>query len=395
MAPSEPTAAVAAATDVLLPPATAEAIRERLVRLADDVVDAITAEVPSYEDALGGRMGTTIRQAVQLALGGFLSLASGRRGAEPRTPTAPAVDGAYQLGRGEARAGRTTEALLSAYRIGARVSWRQMSEVAVAGGLPADTMASFAELVFAYIDELSASSVAGHTDELASTGRVRQRRLERLARHLVEGASAETLTADAEEADWSAPTTLTALVVPQAQVRPTLAGLSAATLQLLDVPGLEAASAAARPRGARAPPRDAAAPARGPRRGGRARPALAGRAALGGAGPARPRGGAGRRHRGAPGLAGAHRRPRGAGRPARPGARADGRPEAGRGGEAGGHTLRAWLLHQGRREEVAAALFVHPQTVRYRMGQLRELFGDDLDDPGTVLRLVLALGAHP
>ncbi|WP_435746534.1 helix-turn-helix domain-containing protein [Nocardioides sp. SYSU DS0663] len=56
-------------------------------------------------------------------------------------------------------------------------------------------------------------------------------------------------------------------------------------------------------------------------------------------------------------------------------------------------TLRAWLLHQGRREDVAAALFVHPQTVRYRMGQLRELYGDRLDDPALVLRLTLAVGA--
>ena len=55
-------------------------------------------------------------------------------------------------------------------------------------------------------------------------------------------------------------------------------------------------------------------------------------------------------------------------------------------------TLRAWLLLQGRRDDVAAALFVHPQTVRYRMGQLRELYGDRLDDPDTVLALTLALG---
>ena len=54
-------------------------------------------------------------------------------------------------------------------------------------------------------------------------------------------------------------------------------------------------------------------------------------------------------------------------------------------------TLRAWLLHQGRREDIAAALFVHPQTVRYRMGQLRDLYGDKLDDPDTVLALTLAL----
>jgi DNA-binding PucR family transcriptional regulator len=56
-------------------------------------------------------------------------------------------------------------------------------------------------------------------------------------------------------------------------------------------------------------------------------------------------------------------------------------------------TLRSWLLHQGRRDDVAEELFVHPQTVRYRMGQLRDLYGDRLDDPDTVLQLVLVLGA--
>jgi DNA-binding PucR family transcriptional regulator len=54
-------------------------------------------------------------------------------------------------------------------------------------------------------------------------------------------------------------------------------------------------------------------------------------------------------------------------------------------------TLRSWLLHHGRREEIASDLFVHPQTVRYRMGQLRDLYGDRLDDPETVLELTLAL----
>jgi DNA-binding PucR family transcriptional regulator len=54
-------------------------------------------------------------------------------------------------------------------------------------------------------------------------------------------------------------------------------------------------------------------------------------------------------------------------------------------------TLRAWLLYQGRRDDIAAALFVHPQTVRYRMGQLRELYGERLDDPSTIRDLTLAL----
>ncbi len=58
-------------------------------------------------------------------------------------------------------------------------------------------------------------------------------------------------------------------------------------------------------------------------------------------------------------------------------------------------TLRSWLLHHGRRDDVAAELFVHPQTVRYRMGQLRELFGDRLDDPEAVLELTIALAVLP
>jgi len=49
------------------------------------------------------------------------------------------------------------------------------------------------------------------------------------------------------------------------------------------------------------------------------------------------------------------------------------------------------LLHQGRRDAVAAELHVHAQTVRLRMGQVRELYGDQLDDPATVLDLLLAL----
>jgi DNA-binding PucR family transcriptional regulator len=37
--------------------------------------------------------------------------------------------------------------------------------------------------------------------------------------------------------------------------------------------------------------------------------------------------------------------------------------------------LRAWLDHQGRVPHVAAALRVHPQTVRYRMAALRDPSG--------------------
>ena len=91
------------------------------------------------------------------------------------------------------------DALLAAYRVGRRVAWREMADAAAAGGPAAETMAQFAELVFAYIDELSAASVAGHTDELSTTGRVRERYLERLGQHLLAGAAADALSARAAE----------------------------------------------------------------------------------------------------------------------------------------------------------------------------------------------------
>ena len=56
-------------------------------------------------------------------------------------------------------------------------------------------------------------------------------------------------------------------------------------------------------------------------------------------------------------------------------------------------TLAAWLDHQGSVPRVAEALHVHPQTVRYRLGQLRELFGDGLEDPQARFELGLALRA--
>ncbi|MEY2535081.1 MAG: hypothetical protein QOF29_2991, partial [bacterium] len=57
-------------------------------------------------------------------------------------------------------------------------------------------------------------------------------------------------------------------------------------------------------------------------------------------------------------------------------------------------TLRAWLDHPGQVQAVAERLHVHPQTVRYRVAQLRELFGEALDDPDARFELSLALRAQ-
>src|SRR3954447_462450 len=217
--------------DIAVPRAVAEAMRPGLPSVAQAAVAEIIVEVPSYADAFQGDMGQVIGNAVEMALGGFLELATARSGADASTPIQPALDGAYELGRGEARSGRSMDALLAAYRVGARVSWRHMSASAVGAGLTAERLARFAELVFAYIDQLSASSVAGHSDELATTGRVRERYLERLADRLLTGAPLPELSAVAERAGWAPPRTLTAVVLPETKVHGALVSLDPRTLR--------------------------------------------------------------------------------------------------------------------------------------------------------------------
>ena len=98
------------------------------------------------------------------------------------------------------------------------------------------------------------------------------------------------------------------------------------------------------------------------------------------------------RHRGAPRRAGAHAPTREALADLR--ARvlaplADLRPATAR--EARRDAARPGCCTRAAATRSPPSCFVHPQTVRYRMGQLRELYGDRLDDPAAVLELVIAL----
>jgi len=395
-------AGVLGTSGLALDPHVVSTLRARLPTVAARTVEAVTAEVPGYTGALTGTMRENIALAVQTALGAFLQLAEQSKDSDPSTPLQPAIEGAYALGRGEARSGRTMDALLAAYRVGARVSWREMSATAVDGGLPAPTVAQFAELVFAYIDQLSAASVAGHTDELATTGRVRQRYLEKLGQDLVAGAPVDVLLAGAERADWGPPESLTAVVLPAVRVRGVVALLDSRTLVVSgDLVGLEGAATKTV---LLVPDADGVNRVQLLR-------LLQGRPAV--VGPGRPwtqvassydravRAGELTAPTSGPVDTDEHLAALVLG--ADPEAVADLRARVLaplsdlRPGTAErlAETLRSWLLHQGRREQVAADLVVHPQTVRYRMTQLRDLYGDRPTAPETVLELIVALAVPP
>lgn len=379
-------------------------LRAELPAVAAATATAVITEVPGYSALRGGPEGATLDEAVELALRGFLNVASRSKSSDAASPLQPALDGAYALGRGEARSGRTMDVLLAAYRVGARIAWREWSRVPIAANLDAKWLATFAELVFAYIDELSAASVSGHAEELATSDRSRQRDLERFTRRLLAGGSVDALQADSDRAGWQPPAALTAVLVSAVGARGIRPLVDPRSLQLTDdLPGVENDDEL----------RVFLVPSIGPSGRDQLKRVLAGRGAI--LGPERAWAQAGLSYTRAlqvrnleletppadvvdaddhlveivigsdPGALGDLR--------ARVLAPLESlRPSA---VEKLTETLRAWLLHQGRREDIAAALFIHPQTVRYRMSQLRELYGDRLDDPGTVLAATIALGIAP
>lgn len=378
------------------------AMRAALPRVAESVIAAVIAEVPSYSEPFRGRMGRIIENAVELALSGFLeSLAGARPGADQLQRV---FDAAFQLGQGEARSGRSMDALAAAYRIGTHRAWDDLSAIAVRSGLPAQEVARFAGLVFDYLDQLSAVSVAGHAAQLADDDRLRERQRSTLALALVSGQPETELREAADRAGWPIPETLTAVVLQRSAAALARVQLDERTLELdsdlaalvewpqhvvLLVPGTGTGRRSRAPLMAAVGQLDAI------------------------VGPARPwtevRSSLERAIRvleldlRAEGTDGALDTDEhlaslvlGADEIARADLKArvlqplaDLRPGA---AEKLTETLRTWLFCQGRRDDIAAALFVHPQTVRYRLGQLRELYGEQLDDPVFVRDASIALG---
>src|SRR5215216_7216040 len=200
-----------------LPPGVAEVLRPELPALADEIVDELSHGVPDYARPLEGPFGQALRHGVEEALGRFTTIVA-TPGADPDAGREVYVN----LGRGEMRAGRSLDALLAAYRLGARVAWRRLAAAGERAGLSPRTLYTLAEAIFAYIDELSADSIEGYAREQAAAAGALQRRRQRLAALLVQEppATPAAVEAAAANAAWRLPRTLAALVVEAGDGRP-------------------------------------------------------------------------------------------------------------------------------------------------------------------------------
>ena len=376
-----------------LPPGVADVLRPGVPQLSLEIIDAIRDAVPAYARPLEGAFGAGVRIGVEQALTEFVELIE-----DPHRDRSGGHEVYVRLGRGEARAGRTMEALLAAYRIGARVAWRRVAEAARAAALGEQVLARLAESIFAYIDELSGASAEGYSQEQAAAAGELQRRRRRLVVLMVQSPAPDERAVEdaAAEAGWQLPRSLAALVWRQAERRIAHRlppGAIVAPLDELSCALVPDPEAPGRRREIEAALRD--------------HPAVIG--------PAVPW------QRAAASFQRASAAHRLAGEvvPANGLVAADDHladlilhsyrvllddlarqrlaplaAETATSQERLSQTLLAWLDHQGNVADVANVLHVHPQTVRYRLGRLRERFGTDLDHPETRFELGLVLRAQ-
>ncbi len=374
-----------------LPVELAGLLRPHLAEVVAEIIATLPREVPDYARPIEGAFGEGLRLGVEVAMGRFLDL--------PGTsePALSAQDRRVYLalGRGELRQGRELQTLLAAYRVGARVAFRRFATRALAAGLDPDALVSLAESTFAYIDELSATSVEGYAQEQSlRAGEADRRRAELLAVLLAGGADPAAVVAAGRLAGWVVPDSVSLVLVAHDHADGLELALGPDALV-----GLDGEAVLAVVPGAPAGPERVRLDRR-----------LHGRRAVVG-----PPGGvaalplyleltrfaAGLVETGV--LAGdplhvedhlaallIHRDP------ALVAVLSDRRlaPLAALRDTTRlrlAETLLSWLQHRGERQRIAAELHVHPQTVGYRLGQLRELFGDQLEDPQSRFELEIAL----
>ena len=347
----------------------------------------IRAELPAYDDAFAGPYEQVIRDGVERALRRFADVLVQSGGAP--TPSTARSTSASAAGS----SGRAAGSTCCSRRTGSARGWRggASSPPASRPASPRRSCTRLGESVFAYIDGLSAEAAEGYAAEQSVQAGETQRLRRALIRALVrEPIDEDEVRAAADAAGWALPNRMAALVSEEASER--LAGRIGADVVAARLDGQTVAFVP-----------DVHAPGRlaqvglalGERRGAlgpelgwvQASVSLA-RARL--ALEVVPGSFVQAEEHLADLLLAADRR-LGAELADRVLAPLDEGPESTRAKLT--ETLEAWLDHQGRVEAVAQALDIHPQTVRYRLGQLRERI-DRLEDPDRRFELAVALRAR-
>jgi hypothetical protein len=401
--------------DVLVaewPPVPPEAVSwmlPELEPLARDMAAAILSEVPEYARPDDDSYARVVHQVARDAVHQFAA-----RIADPAAPAETITRMFHDIGRVEAAAGRSLDALHTALRVGARVTWQRLREKARQGGGDADVFARLGESIFRYLDELAAACSAGYAEARAEFAGEAERLRHRLLDLLVADPPTppETIAGLAATIGWRLPRRVVAVALQ--------APASACSGSLAPLPPDVLVDLAGREPRLLMPDPDGPGRRRQLEDGLRkwpvtAQPEDGAPGCLAAVGPAVPLARAGASLRWARrALSLAQRNP--AGQAADGIVRCDEqlatlvlladaelarvlsgqalaplrglRPEQ---ADRLAETLLAWLESADNAGVAASRLHVHPQTVRYRLRQLTELFGDALSDPDSRFALQVAL----
>jgi hypothetical protein len=372
------------------------ALNDHLPAILSEVREHFRSDWPDYAEYLAHEQGE-VTAAVRAFLTSLVEVAEQPGGAAGDGDAAPHIPLFEGIGRLQFRENRDLSSLLAAYQVGGRVAWRHVSRAALAHGVDPAALAALAEAVFVFVDQLSSASARGYVWEQSEAVAERERRREELVDLLLSGRSdlAAVRTA-AIRAGWSLPTEAAVILID-----------SSNPIGQTFLSRLDGACLPIRRRnlvGAIVP--DPVAPGRR----GRLIKALRGAQAVVGhpvaldhlpASVLIAETAAELQRTGVldddPVFADEHLDAILVHRDPRLLAALRRRMLAPLDGQSAGtrdrliETLTSWLRHFGDRRAMAAELHVHPQTVRYRMGQLATLFGSTLDSPDERARLVLAL----
>jgi hypothetical protein len=206
MSPTEPPCVV----EAMRPSQLAAIMRPELPELAREIVSEIRERIPEYAWPTEGPYGQTLRVGVQQALTSFFdSIADPYARLEQRDHLC------RKLGHYEALGGRSLDSLQAAYRIGAHVGWRRVMDVGLACGAPAAVMSQIADAVLAYMDELSNLSRQGYLEAKARSEQSQDEWRRRLLHLILERPQAprRAIAELAELTGWAVPEEVTVVAV--------------------------------------------------------------------------------------------------------------------------------------------------------------------------------------
>lgn len=188
----------------------AQLLRSEMAGLADEICAEIRRTVPEYATPCQCRSGPMMRPAAEQAIISFVD-----RIAEPSASSRRLADMYRFLGQNEVQHNRNLNALQAAFRVAFRVGWHRTTSICARHELPSETVAGLAEAQLEYMDELASISVEGYLEASAHSpeelAKLRLRLLQLILEH--PAAPRQAIAELAERADWTVPAEVTPIVV--------------------------------------------------------------------------------------------------------------------------------------------------------------------------------------